>query len=281
MVVSMASFTVNDTLVKLTASGLPLGEIIFLRNAFATLFILAFAAYFGGLVIDRGTPVQRHAGRLVGEVGATLMYLVALTAMPIADVIAIGQFTPLAVTAAAAVFLGEHVGWRRWSAAAVGLVGVLLIIRPGTSAFSAAGMLALGSIAFVVLRDLATRRISATVPTLTLTLMSAIAVMLSSFVLLPFEVWRVPTFTEVSAMMIAGLFLIGGYAFIIVAMRSGEIPVVAPFRYSVILWAIIAGFIVWRELPDAVSLLGIAIVCAAGIYTFHREHVLRVRRSVR
>lgn len=280
MVASMASFTVNDTLVKLTASGLPIGEIIFLRNAFATLLIVAFGLYFGGLVIDRATPLRLHAGRLTGEVGATLMYLIALTAMPIADVIAIGQFTPLAVTAAAALFLGESVGWRRWTAAGIGLVGVLLIIHPGTSAFSEAGLLALGSIAFVVLRDLATRRVSAAVPTLTLTLLSAIAVMISSFALLPFETWRVPTLVEVAAMAVAGFFLIGGYAFIIVAMRSGEIPVVAPFRYSVILWALLAGFIVWRELPDTVSLLGIAIVCTAGVYTFHRERVLRVRRGV-
>lgn len=279
MIVSMAFFTVNDTLVKLTTAGLPLGEVIFLRNGFATLFIVALAAAFGGLVIDRATPMKLHAGRLTGEVGATLMYLAALSMLPIADAIAIGQFTPLAITAAAAWFLGEPVGWRRWLAAAVGFAGVLLIIRPGTHAFSAAGLLALGSIVFVVMRDLMTRQISPTVPTLTLTALSSASVMLLGLALWPFEIWQTPSLAQVAAMMVAGLFLLGAYMFVIIAMRSGEVPVVAPFRYTVILWAILAGFIVWRELPDAISLIGITIVCAAGIYTFHREYVLKVRRG--
>lgn len=277
MLVSMASFTANDVGVKLSASTLPTGEIIFLRNAAATLLLLAFAAIYGGLTLPKPRPAALLGWRMFGESISTLFYISALVALPIADAMAIGQFTPLAITAAAALFLGEPVGWRRWLAAGAGLIGVLLILRPGTAAFSLAGGLVVASVVFVVLRDLLTRRLSTAIPTLTLTLMSAASTMAASLILLPFETWRMPTPVECAVLMLAGAFLIGGYAFIIIAMRAGDVGTVSPFRYSAIIFGILAGAMVWNEWPDALSLLGIAIVVGAGLYTFHRERVLQTR----
>lgn len=275
MLVSMACFTINDTFIKIAASDLPLGEIIFVRNAFAVLVIAAWAVAIGGVTLPCRLPARLLVLRLVGEVSGTLLFLNALVRMPIADATAIGQFTPLAVTAAAAIFLKEPVGWRRWLAAGVGLLGVLLIVRPGTTAFTPAALFVVASMAFVVLRDLATRGIAASVPTVWLTAMSAVAVMLSSLLLLPYETWQWPAGRELLMIGAAGAFLTGGYAFIVVAMRSGEIPVVAPFRYSVIVWALVSGAAVWGQIPDALSLCGIAIVCGAGLYAFHRERIRR------
>lgn len=273
MLVSMAGFTINDACIKLAASNLPLGQLIVIRNTFATVFILLAIAILGAWRIPRDPPAGLVALRLVGEVGATLLYLSALLLMPIADVTAIGQFTPLAVTAAAALVLAEPVGWRRWAAAGVGLAGVLLIVRPGSSVFTPAALLALGSIAFVVLRDLATRQISTGLTTLHLTLVSSLAVLASGLLLSPFDTWGWPSGAETALLAAAGFFLVGGYVFIIVAMRTGEIAAVSPFRYSVILFALMAGWIIWSELPDPISLAGIAVVTGAGLYTFHREHV--------
>lgn len=287
MLASMAAFTANDTLVKLAAANLPLGQIIAMRNLAAAVGILIVGRLVYGASPSALAASLREAAalrglghllswRIVGEVMGTLLFLAALVRMPIADVIAIAQFTPLAITAAAALFFAEPVGWRRWMAAGIGLVGVLLIVRPGSTAFTPVAGLAFASIGFVVLRDLSTRRIPATVPTMLLTFMSAASVMIAGLALLPFETWLLPAGREVGMLALAGLFLAAGYAFIIVAMRAGEVAVVSPFRYSVILWALVAGYLIWGELPDPVSLAGIAIVTAAGIYTFHRERIARL-----
>jgi drug/metabolite transporter (DMT)-like permease len=217
--------------------------------------------------------------RSLGEVGATLLYLAALFHMPIADTTAILQFLPLAITAAAAVFLGEPVGWRRWLAAAVGLVGVLIIIRPGTSAFNAWSLVALASVASIVLRDLCTRRIDRTIPTVFLTVVTSLTVttVSSSFALT--ETWHRPSAPALAMVSGAALFLFVGYYLIIEAMRRGEVAVVSPFRYSVILWAIVSGILVFGEWPDRLALLGTVIVMAAGLYTFFRERQLAQRKS--
>ncbi len=279
MLASMAFFVANDTCVKLIGEKLPLGELILLRNTAATLYILAFAAAFGGITLPVNSPKRLLGWRMVMEILSTLFFLSALIAMRIADATAIAQFTPLAMTAAAAVFLKEPVGWRRWLAALVGLIGVLLIARPGTTAFSPAAILLLISVGLVVARDLLTRQISNSVPTLTLTLMSAAAVAPSGFLLLPFETWVWPGGQEISLLLASGLFLTIAYALIIVAMRAGDVAVISPFRYAVILFALVSGWLVWGEIPDALQVLGIVIVTVAGLYTFYRERLLRRQRS--
>lgn len=273
MVASMAAFVINDTCVKLASATLPIGEIITLRNGAATVYLAAAFALFGGLRMPPNPPVSLLAMRMIGEIASTLLFLVALVSLPLADLTAIAQFTPLALTAGAAVFLGERVGWRRWSATAAGLVGVAFIVRPGSTAFSPEGAMVLISIAFVVMRDLATRMISTAVPTLTLTLMSAVSGIVAGVVLLPFETWRLPHAHEAMLLAAAGLFLTFGYGLIIVALRTGDVGVVSPFRYCVIVFALLSGGLVWGHMPDGFAMFGIGIVCCAGLYTVHRERI--------
>ena len=215
----------------------------------------------------------------MAEVAAAVLYLSALFHMPIAECTAILQFTPLALTAGAALFLGAPVGWRRWLATLVGLIGVLIIIRPGASAFNPYAALALLSVVFIAARDLITRRLGKDVPTIVIAFTSTAAVAVSSLGLLPFETWRWPSPAAMLALIGASAALLGAQYWIILAMRTGDIAVVAPFRYSIILWAIVAGFLVWREVPDLATWIGIAIVTAAGLYTFLREH--RLARAAR
>ena len=131
----------------------------------------------------------------------------------------------------------------------------------------------LGSIAFVVLRDLSTRLITTAVPTLTLTLNSAAAGIIAGLMLWPFETWRMPSAYEGFVMALAGLFLTFGYALIIVALRTGDVGIVSPFRYAIILFALASGYLVWGQMPDGWAMVGIVIICAAGLYTVHRERV--------
>lgn len=280
MVVSQAVFTVNDALMKLAARDLPGGEAIFIRGLFTILLAGVLAVALGGF---RVSPPRRDwpkiALRNVGEIGATLLYLTALFNMPIADCTAILQFLPLAITAGAALFLGEPVGWRRWLATGVGFVGVLVIIRPGTAAFNAWSLVALAAVVSIVLRDLTTRRIDRAVPTVLLTFLSSLTVTVAAAGLSMVETWRMPAPGTVGLIGGAAVFLLGGYYFVIEAMRYGEVAVVSPFRYSVILWAIIAGLAVFGEWPDPVALAGTAIVIGAGLYTFFRERQLRLRQG--
>jgi drug/metabolite transporter (DMT)-like permease len=278
MLAAMAAFVANDTCVKLIGNTLPLGELIAVRNLIATLYILAFAALFGGMTLPVKPQAKLLGWRMAAELFSTLFFLSGLVALPIADATAIGQFTPLAITAAAALFLKEPVGWRRWLATAFGFAGVILIIRPGTAAFSPAALLILASVAFIVLRDLTTRAISSEVPTLTLTAMSASVSIFAGVVLLPFETWVVPTGQQFMLLLLAAFFLTLAYALIVISLRSGDVGVVSPFRYAVIVFAIFSGWAVWGDFPDQIQLIGIAVLTLAGLYTFHRErraHALR------
>ncbi len=274
MMASMASLIANDALFKLAAAELPMGEAIFLRGVMASIFVAGLVLATVGFAAWPALANGKVAVRSLADVFATLLYLSALTHMPIADCTAVLQFTPLAITAGAALFLGARVGWRRWLATTAGLVGVLIILRPGATAFNPYAALALLAVAFIAARDLVTRQLGSHVPSLLIALASALAVALSSLGFLAFEEWQRPSAAAVLALAAAAVGLLGGQYWIIVAMRTGEIAVVAPFRYSIILWAILVGFLVWHELPDLATSAGIAILTAAGLYTFLREHRL-------
>ncbi len=281
MVASQAVFTVNDALMKLAARELPGGQTIFIRGLFTIVIASVLVVALGGL---RTWPARADwpllGLRNIGEIGATLLYLTALFHMPIAEATAILQFLPLAITAGAALFLGEPVGWRRWLATAVGLVGVLIIIRPGTASFNGWSLVALAAVASIVLRDLVTRRIDARIPTVLLTFLSSLTVTAAASTFALTETWRVPSARTLLMVATAAIFVIAGYYTIIVAMRRGEVAVVSPFRYSVIIWAIIAGLMLFGERPDPAALIGTGIVMAAGLYTFFRERQLaRLRNS--
>jgi drug/metabolite transporter (DMT)-like permease len=280
MLASMAVFVVNDTLVKVAAGSLPTGEAIFVRGVFTV-------ALCAGLIVATGAAwalphalSPRVLLRGVADIGGTVFFLTALVRMPMGDVFGILQFTPLAITAAAALFLGARVGWRRWTATCAGLIGVLIIVRPGGEAFTPYALLVLASVLFSVARDLLTRGVATGVPTLVIAGASATIVTLASLGFMLFETWRWPSAIEVAYLAAASVALLAGQYCLIAAMRTGEIAVVAPFRYSIILWAVLSGYLVWREVPDLATWVGIAIVSAAGLYTFLREqHLARIGRA--
>ena len=277
MLAAMALFILNDTLIKLTGAHLPVGQVIFLRGMMASALVLAWAGLSGALYNWRRLAQGAVLWRTVGEIGATLLYLSALMAMPIGNVTAILQVVPLAVTAASALFLAEAVGWRRWTAASLGFLGAIMIIRPGAEGFNWASLLALAAVAFIVLRDLSTRWVARETPSLAITAVAAVAVMLAGAGLGLSEDWIAVTGRDLALLATAAVCLIGGYLTVIVATRSGEVSAVAPFRYSIILWALIIGYLVWGDVPRAMTLIGIAIVVAAGVYTFEREARLKRR----
>ncbi|WP_417684358.1 DMT family transporter [Roseibium sp.] len=272
MLVANGAFIINDALVKLVSGSLPLGQIIFLRGLVTIFLIGGVCAATGVFRSFRVLASPKVVIRTLAEVVATLLYLNALTRIPIANATAILQALPLVVTAAAAIFLGAHVGWRRWSAVGVGLIGVLLIVRPGFEGFDAWALLALAGVFSMALRDLVTRQMPREIPTFGVSLATAIGVTVLGGGLMTTQGWEPVGLQELGILFAAAGFVLCGYIFIILAMRSGDISVVAPFRYSAVLWALGLGYAFWGEIPDLMTMAGTSIVVATGIYTFVREH---------
>lgn len=275
MSVAMVAFTVNDACMKAVTQTLPLYQAIFLRGVLSTAALVAIAARMGGLRVAMEPGDRRWLIlRTLGEVGSTLTFLTALRQMPLANISAIMQFLPLAVTLAAAIFLHEPIGWRRLLAILTGLAGVLLIVRPGTEGFDRWALVGLASVCFVVLRDLTTRRMSSAMPSVTVAVTASLSVAVTAAALVPTEGWGPVAAGTGLLLGLAAACLIAGYLMIVAAMRVGDIGHVAPFRYVALVAAIGLGWAAFGQLPDGVTLLGAAIVVLTGIYSFHRERRL-------
>ncbi len=282
MNVAMFSFISSDTLMKYVTQTLPLGEAIFLRGAIASVLVGVVVAWSGDWREWRGMIEPRMAVRLVGEIGATLFYLVALVHMPIANVTAVFQATPLAMTASAAVFLGEKVGPRRWAAIAVGLVGVMIIVRPGLEGFDAWSIAVLISVGFVAVRDIATARLPASAPASLVTFVTAVTVTVLGVGVWPFEhlvgrrvEWVVPDPFLGGLVVANAVALLAGYVGLLLATRLAETSAIAPFRYTLLVWSFLTGVLVFGQYPDTPTLVGASIVVATGLYAFHRERSAR------
>ncbi len=277
MVLAMAGFAVNDAFIKSVGETLQLGQSLMIRGIFASIFVF-FLAIMLGQWRSPSKLVNPVVGiRLVGELVATATFVFAIFNMPIGNATAILQALPLALTAAAAIFLREKVGWRRLLSVLIGFVGVLIVVRPGLNGFTVYSLLVLLSVAGCVLRDLATRAIDRAIPSMMITFSTAVAVAIMGGIIALFQEWLPVGIMELLKMMASSIFLIVGYYFIINAMRVGDIAFVAPYRYSILLFAMIAGYFVFNERPDALTLLGFALIVGTGIYTLYRER--RVRRQ--
>ena len=276
---SMLAFTLNDTLVKaVTHDGMPLFQAIALRGLVASVGLLVLALQQTGRLDlwPAGRDRRFLLLRTVGEIGATLLFLLALVHMPLANLSAIMQSLPLAVTLSAAVLLGVPIGWRRLVAILVGFVGVMIIIRPGAQDFDIWSVLGLGSVGFIVLRDLATRQFSRGLPSTTGAVWASVAVFIMGLVGLIWQGWQPVTVKAAIELIGSASCLIAGYLCAIKVMRVGDISVVAPFRYTSLLWAIFLGWLLFGTLPDRWTLLGGAIVVASGIYMLWRERMRRI-----
>ncbi|MDH4989204.1 DMT family transporter [Aminobacter anthyllidis] len=275
MVVAMAAFTFNDTLSKLAAQTINPGQLMLVRGLFATTLISLLAWQRGALKGYRDYWHPMVFLRLVGEVGGTVCFLAALPHLPLGNISAVLQALPLAVTMGAALFLGESVGWRRWLAIAAGFGGVLIIVRPGFEGFNAFSLLALLSVAFCAVRDLATRKIPGHIPSLFVSTTTTIIITITgALTIVPFGGWVPMTLNLVAFLAGAAVLVLFGYQFVIMAMREGEISFIAPFRYTALIWALSLSVFVFGDIPDFAMISGAAVIVASGLYSLYRERVV-------
>lgn len=188
------------------------------------------------------------------------------------------QTVPIVIAAAGALIFKEDVGWRRWTAILIGLLGVVVVIRPGLTGFTIYSLLAFASVFLIALRDIATNRIVASVPTITVLAVALVAAMLSGAAMGLGEDWIWPRGLDLLEVVGAGLFLVLAYAFIIIALRSADLSLTAPFRYTIVVWAVLFGFLFWGDRPDALTVVGGSLIVGSGIFTLYRERQL-VRRK--
>ena len=272
MMGGMAAFTLGDAVSKALLQMLPQFQAITLRGLI-TIPLLLLLLHRSGL--PDWSPV-RAGWRLLGlrtmaEALSTVTFFAALQAMPLGNLSAILQSAPLMITLAAAIFLGEKVGWRRMLAIAVGFVGVLLIVRPDADGLSSPALLGLGTVLCVVVRDLVTRRMSTAIPAVMVALLTSLVVTLMSALLSMGQGWQPVPHAAWPLLLGGACCVIAGYIMMVRVMQIGEVGAIMPFRYTALIWALLLGWLIWDEFPDAVTLTGAAIVIGSGAYTLLRE----------
>lgn len=279
MVLAMLGFAVEDMLIKQMAGAMPVGQVVIILGIGGCLVFGPLAKAYGDQIF---IPEMRHPAviiRNLAEVVGLVGFVSAIALTPISTASAILQATPLVVTLGAALLLGEAVGWRRWLAIGIGLFGVLLIIRPGMAGFDAKSLLAVVGVLGLAARDLATRRVPRGISSRVISLYAFATSIFGGAILFAFGVtgdaWVTPSTVDTIRLALGIAIGIAAYYAIVAATRTGDVAVVAPFRYSRLVFALIIGAMVFGERPDALTLLGAVIVVTSGIYTLWREARLR------
>lgn len=270
MICGGALLTLNDAILKLLVSAYPAGELLFLRNVFMLAMIVAFAWYRGWLGRLKPRNLRGQMARAAMLIASAYLFVIGLKYLPLADAVAITFTGPLFITALAAPMLGETVGWRRWAAVAVGFLGMVVMLRPTAGVVQWVALWALGASLAGALRDLLTRRLSATETSLSILTVSAVAVLLAGLASAPFG-WPVPTWRDLALLALAGAILFAAHFLLIETFRLAEAAVVAPFKYANILFGTLFGYLLFGQLPDEWTVAGATVIAGSGLYILHRE----------
>jgi drug/metabolite transporter (DMT)-like permease len=285
----VAIFSVQDIIIRLVSAELPAHEFILIRTAFSFVPLAVLVHLEGGFGVLRVHRPGLHLLRGVILLASYTCWYLAIASLPIAEAVAIYMSTPLWITALAVILLGERVDGRRWAALAVGFVGVLIVIRPGTEAFRLGGLFALAGAAFYGISAILARRIGRTDSSVSMVFSMSLvylagtlawgavlgdgATTTSPTLHYLFRPWAVPTWGALGAMVLCAIVAIAGFYGLVQAYRLAPAGVVAPFEFTAIAWGALWGFALWDEVPDRLAMLGVAIVVASGLYLLHRERV--------
>ena len=275
MLVGTAILTLSDALVKALAGTYPTGQLLFIRSVCVWPWILLFANRMGGFRSMVIRDIKGQMLRGVCVIASAYLFITGLRHLTLADAIAVSFMGPLFITAMAPFVLGEKVGWRRWLAVLVGFAGVLFMLRPGSAALQCAIIFPLGAAVCGGLRDLITRRIAGTETTVAVLAATTTFLLLAGAATAPFVAWAPLRQADLALFALSGALIAVAHTLMIEAFRRGEAALVAPFKYSSLLWATLFGFLMFGELPDRWTVIGAVIIVLAGLYVLHREGQLR------
>ncbi|MCB1548132.1 MAG: DMT family transporter [Hyphomicrobiaceae bacterium] len=278
MVGGVALLSLNDGIVKVLVATYPVGQLLFLRSLFVIPWILLLAHFSGGLSTLRVSHVKGHALRAICVIASGFFFVTGLIYLPLADAIAITFTGPIFITAMAPLVLGERVGWRRWLAVLVGFLGVLVILRPGTAAMQWAMLLPLGAALASGMRDLITRRIASSETTVAVLFVTTTAVLVAGLLTFPLG-WVPFRARDLWIFGLSSVIFTTAHYLMVEAFRNGEAALIAPFKYTSLVWGVLFGYLLFNHLPDGWTMLGAGIVVLAGLYIAHRERVRRKQQA--
>lgn len=268
MVTAMAGFAVEDMFLKSVISHMPLGQALLIFGLVGVVVFSLLARRHHEAILHPALLSRPLLIRSGFEVTGRLFYSLAIALTPLSVASAILQATPLVVVAGAAIFFGETVGWRRWTAIVVGFVGVLVILRPGLDGFTLMSLVTVVGLIGFAGRDLATRAAPIALSNRQLGIVGMAMLALAGAIILTVTGGaRWPDLmgmAQVTAMTAAGIF---AYYALTIAMRTGQVAAVTPFRYTRLVFAMILGVLVFDEHPDALTVLGSALIVGSGLYT--------------
>ena len=277
MTIARFAFVTNDVFMKFLFVDMSVFQAMFLRGTVAVPIIAGLAWYRNCLLVRLSmADFGLLSIRATAQIGMASCFLTALAHMPVANVSAIMQIVPLSLILLAALFLGEVIGWRRWSAVVIGFCGVLMVIRPGADDFNNYSTLAVGAVAFATVNDAVTRHLPNRVPALFAALFTAIGVCLFSGAMTSAIPWQAISAFNWLILSFCGLSVAAGYFFQVMTMRFGDLSFVAPFRYIGLVWAVLLGALLFGEWPDGWTGFGTILVVLSGLYSFYREHQQRI-----
>ena len=282
MMMSMACFAVEDTFIKLLSARLPATQILFSIGFGGALITLVLAIVLNVNLADKILLNKHVISRTIADLFGALSFTSAMVLIPMSLLASILQATPLFVTLGAATLLGEKVGWRRWSAIFIGFLGVIIILQPGYGSFQLASLLGLAAVLCLALRDVVTRDMATEIPTLTVTFYACLAMGSAGFIAYPFFGPPImPTTYEAIILICAAIIGLTGYFLLVLATRKGDVSVIAPFRYSRLLFSLGLASLILGEKLTLPILLGGLLVVSSGIYTFGRERrLVKIQKSV-
>jgi drug/metabolite transporter (DMT)-like permease len=273
MLLGTGAFAVNDIFLKIVAEELPATQILCLRSLLATFLLGTLAVALGQArsLAAAGRPLVLVRGTM--ELFCAVLFVSAILFVPIGNLTAIAQMAPLIITLLGALVLGEIVGWRRWSAVAMGLAGGILIAGPAEGGVNLYTLLALGVPVMVAVRDLIARRIGTDIGVLPMTFSLSAVVAAGTFFGVLLGDWRMPSGAALAMIGAACLLALFGHAAVLTAVRESDLSSIAPLYYVQTVWAGIAGLAVFGEVPGLAAIAGIALVVGAGLYTLRRQRL--------
>ena len=275
MVVSMFCFAANDAFIKSLGGVLPTFQTLAVRGGLVVLLLSVLVMRSGWRAHELGHRDRMIlALRALSEVGAAFFIVTALFNMELANMTAILQLLPLTIPLAAFLFLGEPLGWRRISAIAIGFVGMLLIVKPGSEVFNIYSLFCLAAVVCVTVRDLTARSLGAKLSSQEMSLFAAFGVFVASSLATAFEPWVPIPLAAWATLLGASVAIFFGYMASVMAIRTGDVSFTAQFRYVGLIAALILGYIFFAEWPDTFALIGAGVIVGTGTFTLYRQRPL-------
>ena len=281
MLASMSAFAIADTLVKVSASIMSTAQVMFYLMAGGLVVFALLAIVQKETLIDKRAFSPVFLLRYITEIAGMVGMVTALAHVPISVVGAITQASPILSAVGAFLFLKEKVGWRRWSSIIIGFIGVMLIVQPGAIEFDYAVLWAIMAMIALAIRDLTTRLMpadmaSASLATFTMVAATPFTIVWVLFNGESFLPEQINWYVTIPMILLGSV----GYLFLIASIRSAQVSVVMPFRYSRIIFLLILGVVVFNEKPDALMLLGAALIIGSGTYMMWREQQVKKSEQV-